>query len=390
MRPVYISSDNIITSLGETTIANMDALKSGRIGIRMVSDTQLYPSPMPLSLVDSGLMEERFQRILKDYKKSTNPSSFTRLEKLFIISIHEAIIQLPLNYRDQKTLFILSTTKGNINLLEGRNATLFPPGRIYLWELARVVGNFFGFPTPPVVVSNACISGVIALMTAFRFLSSGIYDQAVVSGGDILSEFVISGFQSFQSLSPDPCRPFDEGRNGLSLGEGAGTMLLTTTAGYGIGHPVRIKGASTTNDANHISGPSRTGEELGMAIRNAMKEAELLPEDIGFINAHGTATRFNDEMESKAIASAGLLQIPVNSFKGYWGHTMGAAGLIESVASVQALREELLIKTAGFESLGVPESIRVTASNEKKVMKCCLKSASGFGGCNATILFEKE
>ncbi|MBN1197769.1 MAG: hypothetical protein JXA23_00360 [Bacteroidales bacterium] len=390
MRPVYIASDNIITSLGTTTLANMDALKIGRIGIRMTSDSHLYPSPVPLSLVDTDLLEELFQSLLKEYHPRSSSADFTRLEKLFILSIHEAIIGLPLDYRDQKTLFILSTTKGNIDLLEEENGALFPPQRIYLWELARIVDNFFGFSTPPVVISNACISGVIALITAYRYLGSGLYDQAVVCGGDILSEFVISGFQSFQSLSPSPCRPFDAQRDGLSLGEGVGTMVLTTSAGTGTAHSVTIKGAATTNDANHISGPSRTGEELGMAIRNTMKEAKILPGDIGFINAHGTATRFNDEMESKAIASAGLLEVPVNSFKGFWGHTMGAAGLIESVASVQALREELLIKTAGFESLGVPEPIRVTACNEKKAMKSCLKSASGFGGCNASILFEKE
>ncbi len=390
MRPVFIVSDNIITSIGTSTSENMDALKSGRSGISMTSNSLLFPSPLPLSLVDSGLLEEQFQFILKQYQKNIEASVFTRLEKLLIISIHKAISHLPQNFTYRKTLFVLSTTKGNIDLLEERYTAHFHHHRIYLWEVARIVANFFGFTNPPLIISNACISGIMALMTAFRYLRAGMYDQAVVSGGDILSEFVISGFQSFQSLSPTPCRPYDASRDGLSLGEAAGTVVLTTEIAKNASSPIRITGAATSNDANHISGPSRTGEELGIAIQYAMKEAAISSGDIGFINAHGTATTFNDEMESKAIALAGLLEVPVNSFKGYWGHTLGAAGLIESIASIHAMQDEMLIRSAGFESLGVPEPIRVIATNEKKKIKCCLKSASGFGGCNAAIIFEKD
>ncbi len=389
MRPIYIAGDNIITSLGFTTSANMEALMAGRIGIHITSDPHLFPSSLPLSLVDSGILEEQFMAVLKHYQKKTDSSSFTRLEKFLIISIHDAIKELPYKFQDQKTLFVLSTTKGNIDLLEERNRALFPHRRIYLWELARIITDFYGFSNPPLIISNACVSGIIALMTAFRYLSSGMYDQAIVTGGDILSEFVIAGFQSFQSLSPTPCRPYDALRDGLSLGEGAGTMVLTSKMEKSSPIGIKITGAATSNDANHISGPSRTGEELGFAMLNAMKEANLSPADIGFVNAHGTATPFNDEMESKAIALAGLLDTPVNSFKGYWGHTLGAAGMIESVASVQSLRDQMLIRSAGFESLGVPEPIHVIANNEKREITSFLKSASGFGGCNAAIIFEK-
>ncbi|NQV02493.1 MAG: hypothetical protein HQ542_07595, partial [Bacteroidia bacterium] len=387
-RKVYIASHNIITSLGVTTAGNMEALKAGHIGINLVSDSLLFPSPLPLSLVDTGLLEERFSAIPEHYQKRIDPGAFTRLEKLLIISIHEAISQFPHNFKNRKTLFVLSTTKGNIDLLETRYKINFHHRRIYLWEMARIVGDFFGFVNPPLIISNACISGIVALMTAFRYLQAGMYDLAIVSGGDILSEFVISGFHSFQSISPTPCRPYDASRDGLSLGEGAGTMILTTEKENQSTNLVRISGAATSNDANHISGPSRTGEELSFAIHNVMKEAGLSASDVGFINAHGTATPFNDEMESKAIALAGLLEVPVNSLKGFWGHTLGAAGVIESVAAVQSLQEQQLIKTAGFESLGVQEPILVIANNEEKKMKSCLKTASGFGGCNAAIIFE--
>ncbi|MBE0648099.1 MAG: beta-ketoacyl synthase [Bacteroidales bacterium] len=388
MRSVYIAGHNIITSLGITTAENMAAMEAGAIGIRMTSNPRLFPTPIPLSLVDSGVLEEKFEAVLAFHKKTDECSSFTRLEKFLIISVHEAIAPLEQDFRDNRTLFVVSTTKGNIDLLETRSASLFPPKRIYLWEMARIVGSFFGFANPPMIISNACISGIMALMAAFRYMKSGLYDQAVVTGGDILSEFVISGFQSFQSISPNPCRPYDAGRDGLSLGEGAGTMVLTTKKTNDTEKHITIAGAATSNDANHISGPSRTGEELALAMQKSMTEAGLSPSEMGFINAHGTATPFNDEMESKAIALAGLVEVPVNSFKGYWGHTLGAAGLIESVASIQSLKNQRLIRSAGFETLGVPEPIRVIASNEDKEISSCMKSASGFGGCNAAIMFE--
>jgi len=390
MRPVYIAGDNIISSLGITTYDNVAALKGGHVGIRVTSNPRLFPTPVPLSLVDSALLEDQFRKVLKLNNKSEVSSEFTRLEKFLIISVHEAVSQVQVDVKDRRTLFVLSTTKGNIDLLEEKQKTVFNPQRIYLWEMARIIADFFGFSNLPVIISNACISGIMALMTAYRYLGAGMYDLAVVTGGDILSEFVISGFQSFQSISPTPCRPYDAGRDGLSLGEGAGTMILTTDKDRCDEMVVKITGAATSNDANHISGPSRTGEELGFAIRNAMKEADLSPDKIGFINAHGTATPFNDEMESKAIVHAGLVEVPVNSFKGFWGHTLGAAGLIESIASVHALKEQVLIRSAGFKSLGVPEPIHVIEFNEEKSFMSCLKSASGFGGCNAVIVFEKD
>jgi len=209
-----------------------------------------------------------------------------------------------------------------------------------------------------------------------------------VTGGDIATEFVISGFQSFQAISPDPCRPFDRDRTGLSLGEGCGTMILSSLPG-GRDRQAIVTGAATSNDANHISGPSRTGEELSWAISRAMKQASVTPGDISYISAHGTATPFNDEMEAKALDLSGLSHIPVNSFKGYWGHTLGAAGLVESVAAIASMRNNTLYRSAGFENPGVPVPINVIAQNQKAEIKVTLKTASGFGGCNAAILYQK-
>jgi len=212
----------------------------------------------------------------------------------------------------------------------------------------------------------------------------------VVAGGDIVSEFVVSGFQSFQAMSPEPCKPFDRDRTGLSLGEGCGTIILSAFPGGEKGELPQVAGAATTNDANHISGPSRTGHELGDAINEAMRQATITPENLGYISAHGTATPFNDEMESKAFEYSGLTEIPVNSFKGYWGHTLGAAGIIESAAALSSMRNGMLYRSDGYENHGVPAPMRVITANTLAPVNACLKTASGFGGCNAAIVFKKQ
>ncbi len=389
MKPVYILSDNIITSLGFSTAENTAALDRGTIGIKTINEQDLYPGPVQLSLIDTVRLTEKFSEALAIHQKTLPAGSFTRLEKMFIVSIHDALKTGLVQPENPRTLLVISTTKGNIDLLENRYKAVFSHKRLYLWELGRIIQNFFGFAETPLIISNACISGVVAIMTATRFLQAGLYDQAVVTGGDIASEFVISGFQSFQAISPNPCKPFDLNRTGLSLGEGCGTMVLSTTREMEETSSIRVAGGATSNDANHISGPSRTGEELGAVINQTFRQAGLTPLDISYISAHGTATPFNDEMESKAIEFSGLSHVPVNSFKGYWGHTLGAAGLVESVAAISSLRTNLLYRSAGFETPGVSGTMNVINVNQPVRLTSCLKTASGFGGCNAAILYQK-
>jgi 3-oxoacyl-[acyl-carrier-protein] synthase-1 len=389
MKPVYILNNHIISSLGFTTAENIAAIEKNTIGIRPVNNPEFYPNPVLLSLVDTDRLNSEFSQVLLHCKKNVPAESFTRLEKMFIVSIYGALKDQLSFTGNPRTLLVISTTKGNINLLENRYNALFNHKRVYLWELGRIIQQFFGFSNPPVIISNACISGVVAIMTATRFLQSGAYDHAVVTGGDIASEFVISGFQSLQALSPHPCKPFDLNRTGLSLGEGCGTMVLSVQSPVTEGITIRIVGAATSNDANHISGPSRTGEELSLAIGKAMKQAEISGSELGCISAHGTATSFNDEMESKAIGLSGLTHVPVNSFKGYWGHTLGAAGIIESIAAISSMKNSTLFRSAGFDTPGVSVALNIISEHQKADIHACLKTASGFGGCNAAIVYQK-
>jgi 3-oxoacyl-[acyl-carrier-protein] synthase-1 len=390
MRRVYFGADNIITSLGFTTEENAANIKAGITGIRVVEDKSLYPGPVAYSAVNQEELDKRFADALKASRISTSEIKFTRLEKIFITSIAGALKDSAIDPADPRTLMVFSTTKGNIDEIENLGSRIYDRiPRVRLWEMANYIAKWLNCHTVPLVVSNACTSGSVAIMTAARMIAAGKCDHAIVTGGDIITEFVMSGFMSFQALSPTACRPFDADRTGLSLGEGCGTLILTSDlAKAGAGKPVTYLGGATSNDANHISGPSRDGEGLYLAIAAAMKEAGAIAGDLDFISAHGTATPYNDEMESLALAWAGLEQVPVNSFKGYIGHTLGAAGVIETVLSVYSMRNDILFKSSGYQNNGVSRQLNMVTENLHRPVRKILKTASGFGGCNAAFLLN--
>jgi 3-oxoacyl-[acyl-carrier-protein] synthase-1 len=259
--------------------------------------------------------------------------------------------------------------------------------RIALTTSAELVASHFKFRRAPLVVSQACISGMLGIITGWRLIRAGLADHAVVAGADLLSRFILSGFQSFLAISAEPCRPFDVSRDGITLGEAAASVILSATSSGE--SRIRVESGSVSNDANHISGPSRTGRELHDAISHVLGESHITPDEVDLISAHGTATIYNDEMEANAIALSGLEAVPVNSLKGYYGHTLGAAGLLESIISMHSMRESVLIPTMGYSVQGTTRSINVASRLESLPLRKCLKTASGFGGCNAAILFSK-
>jgi len=219
-------------------------------------------------------------------------------------------------------------------------------------------------------------------------LRLGKYKYVVVIGVDMLSKFIVTGFQSFKALSQEACKPFDVNRAGLNIGEAVATLVLTERAEEELhSDDVVFTAGATRNDANHISGPSRTGEGSYLALRKVMEGIDV--SEIAFVNAHGTATLYNDEMESIALTRAGLQDVPVNSLKGYFGHTLGAAGVLESIISTRALKDDTILKTYGFDTLGVTNPLDIVKEVRTTNRRRCLKMLSGFGGCNIAALFTK-
>jgi 3-oxoacyl-[acyl-carrier-protein] synthase-1 len=372
---VYRTDTNCVTPLGFDVVSNWDALLKGQSGIGLHEKLGMLES-FYAAVIDSEQLDTAFAGISKD-------NHFTRLEKMLILALAPIISQHKITNR---TAFVFSTTKGNIRLLENENG---PIEAAHLSALAKKISSFFGFTTEPIVVSNACVSGVLAIAVAKRMIQTGVYDNAFVLAGDEISEFVLSGFNSFQAMSAMPCTPYDKDRSGVTLGEATAAVYLTSDLDEVRQGDVKVVGDGAINDANHISGPSRTGEGLFRSIESAFTESGLETNVTDYISAHGTATLYNDEMEAIAFNRLGLQKVPMNSLKGYYGHTLGASGLLETVIAMESARKNQLIGSKGFSTMGVSQPIEVIAEKKAKEINYFLKTASGFGGCNTAVLFEK-
>ena len=373
-RTVYISETNCITPLGFDVANNIKNIENGISGIEKKLNRSLMEKPFYAASIDENDLEIAFTKIESD-------SNFTKLEKMMILALHPMFKNHKVNSR---TALIVSTTKGNITALEKNSELEFQKSTLY--ELAKTIADYFGFTCEPIVVSNACVSGILSVAVAKRIIQSKMYDHVFIVAGDAISEFVLSGFNSFQAMSDLPCRPYSKNRNGVTLGEAAAAVLVTSNKENA---KVTILGDGSINDANHISGPSRTGEGLVRSIESAFKEANVNANQMDYISAHGTATPFNDEMEAIALNRLGLENVPINSLKGYYGHTLGASGLLETVIGIASVEQNKIFTSLGFDEMGVSQNIAIIEKNENKAIHYFLKTASGFGGCNTAVVFEK-
>lgn len=374
---MYCVAHNITSPLGDTSAQNLQAILAGRSAL-CVYDHR-FPSVEPFC---ASLF-----------------STHRPFIDLAVASAREALSHCDIDPADPQTVLVLSTTKGD-------NLDLLTPAH----RIAALLGN----PNPPVVVSNACISGVSAQIATARLLSQHHFEHAIVVGCDVMTQFIVSGFQSFKALSPAPCRPFDAERTGLNLGEAAATVVWSNcppqTPSW------QYVAGSMHNDANHISGPSRTGEGAYRCLRDLL--AVVPAEQIDMVSVHGTATVYNDEMESIALDRAGLISKPLAVFKGYYGHTLGTAGVLETILSMLLLDESTLLGCPRYAQCGTSHTPNLSAENrplytpdpatqakpqtlqaEPQTPKAqqiaspssrtFIKMLSGFGGCNAAACFRR-
>ncbi|MCY1663680.1 MULTISPECIES: beta-ketoacyl synthase N-terminal-like domain-containing protein [Chryseobacterium] len=387
-KEVYITDYNCVTPLGLDVSSNWNALVEGKsgVGLHKIIENQ---EPFYASMIDSEKLDNEFNRFFDSAQKSeirrlaNDNVSFTRLEKMLLLSLKPLVKKHSIS---EETAFILSTTKGNISLLKNQETL---PESVFLSNLAQKIADFFGFQTKPIVVSNACVSGVMAIGVAKNMILAGKYKDAFVIAGDEISEFVISGFNSFQAIGTEICKPYDKNRDGINIGEAAAAVYITSKRDENENFSFKILGDSAINDANHISGPSRTGDGLFASINNAMTEAQVSAEKIDFISAHGTATIYNDEMEAIAFNRMNLQNIPLHSLKAYYGHCLGASGLLESIISMESALNKTLIPSKNFKETGTSQLLNIITENQSAEIKYILKTASGFGGCNAAIVLEK-
>ena len=380
----YIIADNIISPLGETSEENYLSVKAGRSGIRAYEPGTCN---IPEGFYASLLFEDFETLALRSAQKAiANALKNIENAQKNIANELKTIGNGRLELKGKRTAFILSSTKGNIE------------ENISLADSAQRIASQLGIDAKPIVVCNACISGLSALILGNRLIDSDLYDAAIVCGCDTPRQFILSGFQSLKALSPEPCRPFDMERMGLNLGEAAATLILSKNPIQG--NSWRMGDGFIRNDAFHISTPSKTADGLYLSLQrtlesftkeisSACKQIDM-KEHLAFINAHGTATLFNDQMESVAIGRAGLSDLPANAYKSFWGHTMGAAGILETIISMKAIDDDTILGTRGFSELGVSGKMNICAENRPTDKKGFIKMLSGFGGCNATIWAAKS
>lgn len=357
---VFIGAEIAISPLGTTAEENFQSLRHSISGIKLFKSTGFNKEDIYLSKI-SIEDENKFQTLIKNCLDQLK----TRIDDKIITS--------------GKTILILSTTKADIekHLVDAIEIS------------ANKIKQTFKLFHEPIIVCNACTSGVQAINLGADLINADLYDSAIIIGCDVVSDFVLFGFQSLFAISDEPCAPYDANRKGLTLGEACALVVLSKNKSVFNEIPMEYISGSSSNDANHISGPSRTGEGLFRSVKKTLGSANMGTSDIDFISAHGTATLYNDEMESVAFDRLALNQIPLNSLKGYFGHTLGAAGVLETAICLQSLRNNLLIKSIGCENRGVSKELNVLKENKQAEVNTILKTASGFGGANASLIIKK-
>lgn len=402
-KKTYIIAAGMVSALGRGVEANVQAVRSGRTGVSLHSgllsdedgnDVPVMCGQIPENVysdIRRGIVASRCDGDCEDYTKTVLLAA-DALAEMFRGS--KAAGGPSSGRQDRlRTAMVFSSTKGDIGIVgrvpEGTGAGRLPED-VFLDSTAKKIGRIYGFRQEDIfTVSNACISGVSSLVVAKRLIEYGKYDAVAVVGVDTLSEFIVSGFASFRSLSGELCRPYDASRCGLNLGEAAGALLLSSFP-FDAVSPLVLSGGAVSDDANHISGPSRTGDGLYFAVRDAMEDAGVTADEVSFINLHGTATVYNDEMESKAVALAGLSSVPAQSLKPYIGHTLGASGVVETILCISQLKSGEVWGTPGYSEHGVPLPLNVSSSSRRISSRHCVKTASGFGGCNAAVVVSMD
>ena len=397
---VVITGAGIVTALGTGWQENAAGFRAGRTAFRPVTlfdvSRQRAKSAAEIFLGDA---------LPKTKLGSRQISRLDRASKLLLLAAHEAWQQsgwTPTEFLPQ----VLGTTSGGMSLGEAyyRQATQTPgthrgqPARVSHYQPQRQaidLAEAFEFQGPVTIISNACASGANAIGHAWHLVRSGQAERVFTGGYDAISQLVFAGFDSLQALSTTSCRPFDAHRDGLALGEGAAMLAiesLDSARRRGAGILGEITGYGAATDAHHLTQPHPQGVAAIASMTAAAMAAQVTPDQIGYLNAHGTATPLNDSAEAAAInswAGAHAAQLPVSSTKASIGHLLGAAGAVEAVICTMALREQWLPPTTTTETVDPACAFPLVRAPRDAKFDHALTNSFGFGGANATLILRR-
>ena len=397
---VVVTGAGIVTALGIGWRENADGFRAGKTAFRPVTLFDVSKQrakiaaeiDLPENLPATQLSKNNFKRL-------------ARASKMLLLAAHEAWTQS--GWQTEENLpVVLGTTSGEMSLGEIylkqalRSPKIFcrQPSRVEHYQVQRQgldLCDAFGFSGTVTTISNACASGANAIGHAFELIRSGRAEKVLTGGYDALCQLTFAGFDSLQALSPNPCRPFDARRDGLSLGEGAAILTLESLTGAknrGAEILGEIIGYGATTDTHHLTQPHPEGNAALAAMNAACAVAKILPAQMDYVNAHGTATPQNDATEAAAInrwAGASAGSIFVSSTKASIGHLLGAAGAVEAVVCLMTLRGQFLPPQISLNETDPACRFPIVREPMDKKNNIALSNSFGFGGANASLVFRK-
>jgi 3-oxoacyl-[acyl-carrier-protein] synthase II len=390
---VAVVAAGVVSPLGFGLAETLDSLREARDCVSAVTRF----SVAQCRCKTAGQVPD--DRLLAGSDKEPRAKRLHRASHLMIRALREVAMQAP---QFKPELTVIGTTSGGMSYGERYYRSLTQTGN--LRHAPTWIANYptqkpvidaqavVGFSAPCQVIANACASGTNAIGHAFECVRSGRYQHVLAGGYDALSELVFTGFDSLQASTPEKCRPFDGHRTGMVLGEGAailalenldlarerGALILAEIIGYGI-----------STDNFHITQPEPSGIGPQKAMEQALQSAEISADEVDYINAHGTATVFNDAAEGKAINRL-FNGVAVSSTKSMMGHSLGAAGAIEAIVCLLALQHQFLPPNINFNALDNDLDLDIVANASRPtVVRTALSNSFGFGGTNASILMRR-
>ena len=393
-RRVAVVAAGVVSPLGFGLAETLDSLRQARDCVTAVTRF----SVAECRCKTAGQISD--DRLAAGLSKKFRAKRLHRASHMMIHALKEAMMQAP---EFAPELTVIGTTSGGMSYGEQYYRSLRQSGN--LRHAPTWIANYpaqkpvidaqekiLGVSVPCQVIANACASGTNAIGHAFECVRSGRYQRILTGGYDALSELVFTGFDSLQASTPEKCRPFDRNRAGMVLGEGAAILALENLElAQERGAPVlaEIVGYGISTDNFHITQPNPSGVGARQAMERALHSAQISADDVDYINAHGTATIFNDAAEGKAI-SALFNGVPVSSTKSMMGHSLGAAGAVEAVVCLLALRDQFLPPNINFGALDSNLDLNIVANESRPaVVRTALSNSFGFGGTNASILLRR-
>lgn len=392
IQPLAIRAYTATTALGRGRDAQASALRERRSGLRR-NDFGKTPLDTWVGRVD-GLEEATLPDTLAQWECRNNRLAWLALRQDGLI---DTVERLKARYGDTRIAVVLGTSTSSIGATEEAYERLDSEGR-FPADLARPqvhtphsLGGFVQHALqlrgPCVTVATACSSSAKVFAQASRLITAGMADAALVGGVDTLCGSVLFGFNSLELVSAQPCRPFDATRNGLSLGEAGGFALLERAADD---EPrLQLRGYGESSDAHHMSAPHPEGLGAHLAMRDALARAGIDAAEVGYLNLHGTATPANDAIEARAVAALFPATLHASSTKGWTGHTLGAAGIVESVFALLALEHGELPGILNSDTPDPDNGPQIRYDNATRDIRYAMNNSFGFGGNNCSLVFGR-